>query len=183
MGRINQLTPTTTLSANSVIAMDAESGGATNKVTIQTLASGLRSFGNYATQTDLNRKQDVLTFDDSPKNDSNNPVTSGGIYNAIAQSTATEATGSYKSPNGTLIQWGGLSGKSGDRISFTIPFVGDNPTVQLTPAYNSISTIRCILSANPTLTDFLLTAYDASTSAVSTSTTLQARWLAIGRWK
>lgn len=83
MGRINRLIPTTTLTANSVIAMDAESGGATNKVTIQTLAAGLRSFGNYATQADLNAKQDVLTFDDAPEEDSDNPVTSEGIYNAI----------------------------------------------------------------------------------------------------
>lgn len=122
MGRINRLTPTTTLSANSVIAMDAESGGATNKVTIQTLAAGLRSFGDYATQAQLAAKQDVLTFDDAPEEDSDNPVTSGGIYNAIgsamsnvytkaetdnaiAQSTAGGA-GYFKSQDGTLIQWG-----------------------------------------------------------------------------
>lgn len=92
MGRINQLTQITTLSANSVIAMDAESGGNTNKVTIQTLADGLRSFGNYATQTDLNRKQDVLTFDDAPTEDSDNPVTSGGIYNAIGSAMSNVYT-------------------------------------------------------------------------------------------
>lgn len=92
MGRINRLIPTTTLTANSVIAMDAESGGATNKVTIQTLARGLRSFGDYATQTDLNAKQDVLTFDDAPEEDSENPVTSGGIYNAIGSAMSNVYT-------------------------------------------------------------------------------------------
>lgn len=92
MGRINQLTPTTTLTANSVIAMDAESGGATNKVTIQTLAAGLRSFGDYATQAQLAAKQDVLTFDDAPEEDSDNPVTSGGIYNAIGSAMSNVYT-------------------------------------------------------------------------------------------
>lgn len=92
MGRINRLIPTTTLTANSVIAMDAESGGATNKVTIQTLAAGLRSFGDYATQAQLAAKQDVLTFDDSPEEDSENPVTSGGIYNAIGSAMSNVYT-------------------------------------------------------------------------------------------
>lgn len=34
-------------------------------------------------------KQDKLTFDTEPTEDSTNPVTSGGVYNAIQQSTAT----------------------------------------------------------------------------------------------
>ena len=92
MGRINRLTPTTTLTANSVIAMDAASGGATNKVTIQTLAAGLRSFGDYATQAQLAAKQDVLTFDDAPEEDSDNPVTSGGIYDAIGSAMSNVYT-------------------------------------------------------------------------------------------
>lgn len=41
----------------------------------------------------LDEKQDVLTFDVTPTNGSQNPVTSDGVYDAIAQSTAkTEIT-------------------------------------------------------------------------------------------
>lgn len=150
------------------------SGEPTKKIAGQNMANSVKTLANL---------QGQLTFDSTPTTGSNNPVTSGGIATAIAQSTATEATGSYKSPNGTLIQWGVLSGKTGDRISFSVPFVGDSPSVMLTPYYNSATTIRCVLSANPTVSDFLFTAYDTSTGAVSTSTTLQARWIAIGRWK
>ena len=34
----------------------------------------------------LARKQDLLTFDDAPKKESKNPVTSGGIYRALYES-------------------------------------------------------------------------------------------------
>lgn len=44
---------------------------------------------NYYTKTEVNGllvlKQDVLTFDNSPAQDSNNPVKSGGIYTALEQ--------------------------------------------------------------------------------------------------
>ena len=39
--------------------------------------------GQYATKTELNSKQDWLTFDNTPKSGSRNPVTSEGIYYAI----------------------------------------------------------------------------------------------------
>ena len=34
-------------------------------------------------ETEVSKKQDKLTFDDTPKSGSTNPVTSGGIYSAI----------------------------------------------------------------------------------------------------
>lgn len=40
----------------------------------------------YATKAELNNKQNTLTFDTAPKAGSTNPVTSGGIYNAIKAS-------------------------------------------------------------------------------------------------
>ena len=40
----------------------------------------------YVTKTELNTKQNTLTFDTTPKAGSTNPVTSGGIYNAIKAS-------------------------------------------------------------------------------------------------
>lgn len=173
---IDELNAITTLTAADEVPVwdSEESGEPTKKITASNLAASVKSLGNLIGAGDL---------DSTPTSGSNKAVTSGGVYTAIQQSTATEANGSYKSPNGTLIQWGGLSGKTGDRISFPAPFVGDSPAVVLTPYYNSATTIRCVLSANPTVSDFLFTAYDTSTGAVSTSTTLQARWIAIGRWK
>lgn len=57
----------------------------------------------YATKTELNTKQNTLTFDTTPKAGSTNPVTSGGIYNAIKASGSISSdslavvakTGSY----------------------------------------------------------------------------------------
>lgn len=58
----------------------------------------------YATKAELNTKQNALTFDTTPKAGSTNPVTSGGIYNAIKASGSISGdslavvakTGSYK---------------------------------------------------------------------------------------
>jgi len=44
---------------------------------------------DYATKTELNAKQDALTFDTEPTQGSSNPVTSGGIYNGIATTIAS----------------------------------------------------------------------------------------------
>ena len=57
----------------------------------------------YATKAELNNKQNTLTFDTTPKAGSTNPVTSGGIYNAIKASSSISGdslavvakTGSY----------------------------------------------------------------------------------------
>ena len=54
-----------------------------------------QSLDNYALKADLNNKQNVLTFDSAPTADSNNPVTSQGIYAAIGEVIAT-ATGKCK---------------------------------------------------------------------------------------
>ena len=158
MARINQLQNSTTLNATDVFAKDAASGGTTSKMTAQNLANNIKELADLVNTTEMNA--------------------------AIAQSTATGGAGYFKSPDGTLIQWGVIEGaKNGDRISFTMAYAGNTPCVTITPYYNNATTIRCVLSATPTLSDFLLTAYDTSTGAVSTSTTLQCRWIAAGRWK
>lgn len=43
----------------------------------------------YATKTDLSGKQDLLTFDDVPTEDSQNPARSGGIYSMFLDALAT----------------------------------------------------------------------------------------------
>ena len=58
-----------------------------------------QSLANYVVTSTLNtelaKKQDKLTFDNTPNADSTNPVTSKGIYDAIAEVIAT-ATGKCK---------------------------------------------------------------------------------------
>jgi|GEM_PF-7016081 len=47
-------------------------------------------------QTQVDAKQDTLTFDDAPTDDSSNPVTSGGVYDAIhAAATREKPAGTY----------------------------------------------------------------------------------------
>ena len=168
MGRINQLAEKTTLSSTDVIAVDAGAGGNTNKMTGANLAEQLKGLGNYqdkltfdstptagstnpvtsgGVKTALDGKQNTLTFDTTPTAGSTNPVTSGGIANAIAQSTATGGAGYFKSPDGTLIQWGTVTltisswaawgsgmvnGSSNVNHQFQIPFTSD-PNVFFTP--------------------------------------------------
>lgn len=51
---------------------------------IPTKTSDLINDSGYITEhQDISGKQDVLTFDDAPTEDSNNPVTSGGVYAAL----------------------------------------------------------------------------------------------------
>lgn len=52
------------------------------------------SFGSGNLATLLYSKQDTLSFDETPKSDSTNPVTSGGVYNAL--STKQNAHHLYK---------------------------------------------------------------------------------------
>lgn len=42
----------------------------------------------FATKTELNAKQDTLTFDTTPTSGSTNPVTSGGVYDSIPSKTS-----------------------------------------------------------------------------------------------
>lgn len=47
----------------------------------------------YATKAELNTKQNTLTFDTTPKSGSTNPVTSGGVYDAIKNSGSVSVDG------------------------------------------------------------------------------------------
>ena len=122
MGRINQLPASATLNSTDVIAVDAGTGGTTNKMTATNLAGQLKALGNYqdkltfdsaptagsnnpvtsgGIKTALDGKQNTLTFDSAPTAGSNNPVTSGGIATAIAQSTANSEYGDIQITSAT----------------------------------------------------------------------------------
>lgn len=93
----------------------------------------------YATKAELNTKQNILTFDTTPKANSSNPVTSDGIYNAIKNSGAVSSddlstvakTGSYtdliNTPNlatDTTLGFTKLYSSSGSRADGTITQAG-----------------------------------------------------------
>ena len=197
MGRINQLTPTTIVTTDSVIAVDAANGGVTNKLTINTLAGGLRVIGNYATQTQLAAKQDVLTFDDAPEEDSDNPVTSGGIYNAIGsamsnvytkaetdsaiqQSTATGGSDYVKLPDGTMIEYGYASYNIATSIkTYSIQFGHQFVDIPVVTVSTGAGGARV-----PVYTESVgKTGFELVFAAHSTTSTSWARWMAIGHWK
>lgn len=94
-------------------------------------AAGAAS-GVSALQTAVSGKQDTLTFDTTPLSGSNNPVTSGGIYNALQSATvqtdAVPTAGSTKP-----VQSGGvytaLQGKQNSLVFDSTPTEGSNNPV------------------------------------------------------
>lgn len=46
-------------------------------------------------------KQDVLTFDSTPTENSTNPVTSDGVYKAVAKAVVLNADGHFVFPDGS----------------------------------------------------------------------------------
>lgn len=88
---LNSVTSLT--SQDKVPVWDAEaSGEPTKKITAQNMAASVKTLGSLVNTTEMNNalagKQNTLTFDTTPTTGSINPVTSGGIAAAIAQSTA-----------------------------------------------------------------------------------------------
>ena len=79
---IDGLNPLTTLTAGDELPVwDAEASAEepTKKITAQNMANSVKTLANL---------QGSLTFDTTPTTGSTNPVTSGGVADAIAQSTA-----------------------------------------------------------------------------------------------
>ena len=91
---IDGLNVVSSLTANDEVPVwDAEaSGEPTKKITAQNMTASVKTLGNLVNTSEMNSalagKQNTLTFDSTPTVGSTNPVTSGGIATAIAQSTA-----------------------------------------------------------------------------------------------
>lgn len=84
---LNALTALT--STDELPVWDAEaSGEPTKKITASNVAASVKSLGSLIGTGDL---------DSTPTQGSNKAVTSGGVYTAIQQSTATTTTGIYRS--------------------------------------------------------------------------------------
>lgn len=103
---IDGLNSVTSLTAQDEVPVwDAEaSGEPTKKITAQNMAASVKTLGRLVNTSEMNNalagKQNTLTFDATPTSGSTNPVTSGGIADAIAQSTALT---SYTGSNGLLV--------------------------------------------------------------------------------
>lgn len=163
-----ELAAATGLTANDLIGIwDAEASGSTEptqKLTAQQLAAAVKVLASLVNTTEMNA--------------------------AIQQSTATGGNGYFKSPDGTLIQWGSYTcaavtaTQTGNiymanirpNITFPIPFVGSAPQVSVLQyggygavfacAFNSAG-ISSVDLARPT----------------SGAITPDLHWIAIGRWK
>jgi hypothetical protein len=91
---IDGLNSVTSLTAQDEVPVwDVEaSGEPTKKITAQNMTASVKTLGSLVNTTEMNNalsgKQNTLTFDSTPTTGSTNPVTSGGIADAISQSTA-----------------------------------------------------------------------------------------------
>lgn len=89
---LNELAAATGLTASDLIGIwDAEASGSTEptqKLTAQQLANAVKGLANLVGTAELAAKQDRLTFDSTPTTGSTNPVTSGGIANAISSAVS-----------------------------------------------------------------------------------------------
>ena len=107
-----------------------------------------QSLADYALKTDLDDKQDKLTFDTTPTASSTNPVTSDGIYNALsgkASSSHNHSASDIKS--GTLstdilpvipIDKGGTGTTSIEELKESLGISGDNDVIEYVhPTYTA----------------------------------------------
>ena len=89
---IDELNALTTLTAADEVPVwdSEESGEPTKKITAQNMANSVKTLANL---------QGALTFDTTPTTGSTNPVTSGGVADAITQSTAPTIINATKGNN------------------------------------------------------------------------------------
>jgi len=84
--------------------------------------TSIDSFGDV--ETALAGKQDTLTFDNAPTENSNNPVKSGGVYSALAGKQGTLTAGDYINLNNGNIAVNRNIVR--DNYAYNIKFSGDN---------------------------------------------------------
>lgn len=111
-------------------------------------------------------------------------TTVGSELTALTNGLNDSDTTYVRFPDGTMLVHITLNNlKSGDRITYPKQFVS-TPHVFFSTNYNTGTTIRCIFTtSSASNTGFDIYAWDTSTNAVSTSTTLSVNILAVGRWK
>lgn len=113
----------------------------------------------YATKTELSNKQNLLTFDKTPTENSSNPVTSGGVYTAIEDITTTGI-----SNLATVAKTGSYS----DLINK--PTIGTDDTSGLTKLYNTTGSNEDGSITQKNLTSLLANKADSSSLAAIAKT-------------
>lgn len=172
---LEELAAATGLTANDLIGIwDAEASGSTEptqKLTAQQLAAAVKGLANLIGTSDL---------DSVPTQGSTNAVKSGGVYNAIAQSTATGGSDYVKLPDGTMIQYGYASYNIATSIkTYSIQFSQQFVDIPVVTASTGAGGARV-----PVYTESVgKTGFELVFSAHSTTSTSWARWMAIGHWK
>ena len=101
--------------------------------------------GMLSDQTDLanalNQKQNTLTFDSTPTQNSTNPVTSGGVYEAIKNSGGGGGGGGGEGGPAT---WGNITGMLSDQTDLANALAGKQNTLTFdnTPTQNSNNPVK-----------------------------------------
>ena len=172
---IDGLNALTTLTAGDELPVwDVEaSGEPTKKITAQNMANSVKTLANL---------QRALTFDTTPTTGSTNPVTSGGVADAITQSTATGGAGYFKSPDGTYICYGYATiPANGDRVLFTFPTAAayiEVPRVLITVSDSGNGDVTLVAWA-----ESKTSAYALKRSSGNLTNAQYVSWISIGRWK
>ena len=121
---------TSNLTANRALLSNSSGKVAVSAVTSTEL--GYMSGVTSAIQTQINGKQDALTFDSTPTVDSAKPVTSDGIYRALTLKQDTMSAGTGISLSGTTInhETSITAGSVGSALS--VPIITYNTTGHIT---------------------------------------------------
>lgn len=183
---IEELLAATGLTANDLVpiwdAEAAQSEEPTQKITAAQLAAAVKVLANL---------QDKLTFDTTPTTGSTNPVTSGGVADAIEQSTATGGARYFKSPDGTLINWGFVSVAVSSWSAWGTAMVTGTATLNASFANAFVGEPCVVFTPNSANWQILIEAHwdtngiTSMTVARPNNNASSQRWsyIAIGRWK
>lgn len=110
------------------------------------------AYNNTTVAATLDGKQDVLTFDTTPRQDSSNPITSGGVYSAIGNIQSTLVFDDVPTQNSeNLVKSGGiytaLSQKQ-DTLSFdSVPKSGSTNPVTSGGIYEALAVFPGVTTA------------------------------------
>ena len=136
-----------------------------------------------------------INFNDLPNTDT--PINSSNLnqlqtnveneINGLIES-GSNARGSYiKLPDGTLIQRGKANcGTNGfASLTFPIPFIDEDISMTADNTYSGSGQLGIVLTTQTTKTTGVIyfRKYENGNLAIVTDTTVEAHWIAIGRWK
>lgn len=165
------LNPVTSGGLFTVLSNKLDKNGTAAKATAD--ASGNTITTTYATKTEVNAKQDALSFDAAPTSGSANPVTSNGIYEALADKVDIVSGKGLSTNDYTTTEKNKLSGIAAGAQVNVIETIKINGTAQ-TPTSKAVNidlsnyATKNDVSAIPKFNVTVVT--ELPTSGISTST-------------